>query len=128
VNPTKAAAIIALVVTIAAGIYLGYEVVVVQPEYQSQEARFYDCQIKREATLRNWQNVEDQATLYRAQGQDRKAEAFEKKHAGERPVFIGECSDIFDVEKPAYAVPLAILVVGLITSLALFGAAKKSAT
>jgi hypothetical protein len=123
-NPTRAAAILALIVTIGAAGFLIYQATAVQSKYSADLLERDSCEVKRQAVVSNWEVIESHIDLLNTQGKYREAIAFEKKHADERPLFIGNCGQFFDIQPPIYAWPAGITLVGLITSLALFGAAK----
>jgi hypothetical protein len=124
-NPTKAAAILALMVAICATGYLIYQATVVRAQYEADIGHLVACTTKREATTANWEEVQSKIELLRAQGKYKEAIDFEKQHAGERPLFFGECGEFLDLQPPTYGLPAGISVVGLIVSLALFGAARS---
>jgi hypothetical protein len=126
-NPTKAAAIIALIVTIGAAAYLVYQATVVRAKYDADVTDYEHCMAGRRAATANWDYVQSQIGLLNAQGKYKEALDFGKQHAGERPLFIGECGQFLDLKSPIYAWPAGISTVGLITSLVLFGAAKPKA-
>jgi hypothetical protein len=123
-NPIRAAAIVTLIATIGAAVYLVYQATAVRSKYESNLSQYTDCAAKRQTTTANWEQVQSQIGLFNAQGKYREALDFAKEHAGERPFFIGECGQFLDLRPPVYAWPSGIAVVGLITSLTLFGAAK----
>jgi hypothetical protein len=95
-NPTKAAAILALIVSLCAAGDLAYQVFVVRQKFIDMSAKFDAC--------------ESQMDQARRDGKDPKAVP---------------CPEVQDVDVPYYAWPSGITIVGLIASLALFGAAKK---
>jgi hypothetical protein len=97
-NPTKAAAIIALIVTIGAAGDLAYQVFVVRQRFIEMGEKFDKCE----------------------------AQMDEARRAGKDPKAVW-CPDVKDVDVPSYAAPSGIAIVALITSLALFGAAKRTA-
>lgn len=124
-NPTKAAAIIALIVTLCAASYFVYQLAFVKPKYESDVHDYQKCTSEREETLRHWKWVQDMIENLKTQQRYKEAAEFEKKHAGEKPLFFGECSDYVALQPPSYILPsAATAVIGLIASLALFGAAK----
>ncbi len=121
---TKAAAIIALIVTLIAAGYLVYESTAVRDAYKASILACMSCTTAKQAAEANWRWVESSIELLKAKGQYREAEKFAKDHAGERPVNTDvPCSDCGAIV-PNYTTPGAVAVVGLIVSLVLFGAAK----
>ncbi len=126
-NPTKAAAILALIVTIGAVGYLVYQATAVRAKYEADIREYVKCKAAREAALANWDYVQAHIDLLIAEGEYGKAGEFKQEHAGERPLSIGECGQFLDVQPPIYVLPAGIAVVGLIASLVLFGAAKPKA-
>jgi len=123
-NPTKAAAILALIVSIGSAGYLVYQATAVKAKYETDVADYEHCMSGRQAATANWEYVQSEIELLTTQHKYQEAIDFQKKHAGERPLFIGECGQFLDMQPPIYARPAGIAVVGLIASLALFGAAK----
>jgi hypothetical protein len=95
-NPTKAAAILALTVALCAAGDLAYQVFVVRQRFVEMGEILDKC--------------EAQMDKARREGKDPRA------------VW---CPEVKDVDVPSYAAPTGIVIVGLITSLALFGAAKR---
>jgi hypothetical protein len=124
-NPTKAAAILTLIVAIGAAGYLIYQATVVRAKYEADVVSVAACATKREATTANWEEVQSKIELLKAQGKYKEALDFAKQHAEEKPFFVGECGQSLDLQPPTYALPAGISVVSLIASLALFGAAKS---
>jgi hypothetical protein len=94
-NPTKAAAILSLIVALCAAGDLTYQVFVVRQRFVEMGEIFDKCE----------------------------AEMNEARRAGKDPKVVS-CPELQNVDVPYYAWPSGITVVGLITSLALFGAAK----
>jgi hypothetical protein len=125
-NPTKAAAIIALIVTIGAVGYLAYQATAVRSKYDADVADYEHCKAGRRDATANWDDVQSHVELFKAQGKYKEAADYLKQHEGERPLFIGECGQFLDMRGPTYAWPAGITVIGLITSLALFGAANPT--
>lgn len=123
-NPTKAAAILALIVTMGAAGYLVYQATSVKAKYEADIREYVKCKAAREAALANWDYVQAHIDLLKAEGEYGEAAEFQQQHAAERPLFIGECGQFLDMQPPVYTWPAGIPVVGLIVSLALFGAAK----
>jgi hypothetical protein len=97
-NPTKAAAILALIVALCAAGDLAYQVFVVRQRFVEMGETFDKCEAKMN----------------------------EARRAGKDPKAVW-CPDVKDVDVPYYAWPSGITIVGLITSLTLFGAAKPKA-
>jgi hypothetical protein len=94
-NPTKAAAILSLIVTICTAGDLAYQVFVVRHRFVAMGENFDRCE----------------------------AQMNEARRAG-RDLKTVWCPDVKDVDVPSYAAPSGIAIVGLIASLGLFGAAK----
>lgn len=124
-NPTKAAAILVLVVAVFGAGDLIYQYAVVRPRYEANVLHVLSCQTGRQAAIANWEYVQSHIELLKAQGNYKEAFDFQKQHAGERPEFIGECDQFVDLTAPAYPLPAGVAVVGLIISLALFGMARQ---
>jgi polyferredoxin len=128
-NPTKAAAILALIVTLVA---VGFMCVTLYQEkvelkFALEAMGCAKCVSAKEAAVANWHYVQSQIELLKAQGKDREALKFEREHAGERPVNSDLPCPTCDLPGPNYATPGAVAIVGLIVSLALFGVAKPKA-
>jgi hypothetical protein len=118
-NPTKAAAILALIVTLVA---VGFMCVTLYQEkveliFALEAMRCASCVTAKEAVVANWRAVQSQIELLKAQGKDREAFEYEQKHAGEQPVNIDEPCPDCGLPSPNYTTPGAV-------SLALFGAAR----
>jgi len=123
-NLVKIAAIIALMVALAAAVYLGYESTVVRERYKAANLACRNCTAVKEAVAANWRVVESNIELLKAKGKHREAEKFARDHAGEKPLDIDvPCSDC-DIPAPDYSMPSAVAAVGLIASRVLFGAVK----
>jgi polyferredoxin len=125
-NPTKAAAILALIVTLVA---VGFMCVTLYQEkvelkFALEAMGCASCVSGKEAVVANWRYVQSHIELLKAQGKDREALNFEREHAGERPINTDLPCPTCDLPGPDYTTPGAVAVVGLIVSLALFGAAK----
>jgi hypothetical protein len=126
-NPTKAAAVVALVVTLVAAGDLCVTLYQdkVQLKFQLEAMRCASCVSGREAAAANWNYVQSQIELLKIEGKDREAFKFEQDHAGERPVNADVPCPYCDLPPPDYTTPGVVAVVGLIVSLALFGAAGR---
>jgi hypothetical protein len=123
-NPTKAAAIIALIVALAAAGYLVYESTAVRDRYKASIVACMSCTATKEAVAANWRSVESSLELLKAKKKYREAEKFAQKHADERPINTDvPCSDCA-TPAPDYATPSAVAAVGLIAAVVLFGAVK----
>jgi hypothetical protein len=125
-NPTKAAAILALIVTLVA---VGFMCITLYQEkvelkFALEALRCASCVTGKEAAAANWRAVRSQTDLLKAQGKDREALKFEREHEGEKPINGDLPCPTCDLPGPNYTTPGAVAVVGLIVSLALFGAAK----
>jgi len=122
---TKAAAILALVVTLLAAGCLVYEATVIRDGYRSSVSACMSCTTAKEAATANWEYVQSQVQLLKAQGKNREAEKFAQDHAGDRPVNTDvPCSDC-NTPAPDYTAAGAVTIVGLIASVALFGVKPK---
>jgi|SRR5580658_3617595 hypothetical protein len=97
-NPTKAAAILSLIVALCAAGDLAYQALVVRARFVEMGEKFDKCEAQMDEARR--------------QGKDPRA------------VW---CPDVKDVAAPSYAAPSGIAIVWLIASLGLFKAAKPSA-
>jgi hypothetical protein len=124
-NPTKAAAIVALIVTLGAGAYLAYELTVIAPEQENEASICAHCTQARQAAAANWAKIQTHVQRLEAEGLDIAAVEYERQHLGERPVTLGPCSGC-DFSSLDYKTPSAIAIIGLITSLVLFGAAQRT--
>jgi hypothetical protein len=127
-NPTKAAAVLALIVTVVA---LGFMCVTLYQEkvelkFALEAMGCASCVTAKEAIAANWRAVQSQIELLKAQGKDQEALNFERQHAGEQPVNTDLPCPTCDLPGPNYTTPGAVVIVGLIVSLALFGAAKRT--
>jgi len=125
-NLIKVAATIALLVTLVA---VGYLCVTfyqekVELRFQLEALKCASCVTSKEAAVANWRAVQSQIELLKAQGKDREALKFERDHANEQPVNTDLPCPTCDLPGPDYTTPGAVAVVGLVVSLALFGAAK----
>ncbi len=125
-NPTKAAAILALIVTLAAAgdlLYVLYQDKV-ELKFVNEALDCLACKSAKNAAVANWEYVESKIELLDAQHRYAEEAAFKKQHAGEQPVNTDLPCSSCDLPGPDYTTPGAVAVVGLIVSLALFGAAK----
>ncbi|MGA2979270.1 MAG: hypothetical protein ABSD76_06735 [Terriglobales bacterium] len=123
-NLTKAAAVLALMVALAAAADLIYESTVVRNRYNSAHLSCMNCTAVKEALAANWRVVESNIELLKAKGENREAEKFARDHAAEKPISIDvPCLDC-DTPAPDYSMPSAVAAVGLIASRVLFGAVK----
>jgi hypothetical protein len=127
-NPTKASATLALIVTLGAVGYLGYQATIIRTKYNADVRAdllaALACQAHRDAALTQWQAA--QAEVQRLLEEDKVQTAADVKwHAGERPEFVGECGNFLNLTPPSYPWPTGIAVVSLIVSLALFGTVKQ---
>jgi hypothetical protein len=129
-NPTRAAATIALIVTLVAA---GYLCVIlyqdkVEMKFQIEALHCASCISAKEAAVANWNYVQSYIELLQAQGKDREALKFARDHAGEKPVNSEvPCPDC-DLHSADYTTPGAVALVGLLISLTLFGVAGKQRT
>jgi hypothetical protein len=123
-NLIRAAATIALAVTVCAAAYLAYQLAIVRPRFDSATASVEKCTSNRNAALANWTEITDKVELLNGEGKLEEAIKLLKEHSGERPFFIGECSQFVDLTPPRYAPSGAIAVVGLITTMVLFGVSQ----
>jgi hypothetical protein len=123
-NPTKVAAILALLVAIGAASDLIYQLAVVEPEHRKYALTVYDCQIKEINVEQEWKIIQLHIQKLRAEGRDREASKYELQHLGDEPTHIG-CGDPELFPSPSYGIPSGIAIISLIASLALFGAAKN---
>ena len=129
-NPTKAAAAIALIVTVVAAGYLCVTFYddKVALKYQIEALHCASCMSAKEAAVANWNAVQSHIELLQAQGKDREALKFAQDHAGEKPVNTDVPCPNCDLPSPDYTTPGAVVVIGLIVSLTLFGVAGKQRT
>jgi hypothetical protein len=120
-NPTKTAAILA-----AAGdlLYVLYQEKV-ELKFALEALDCANCRTAKNAAVANWGYVQSEIELLDQQHKYAEEAAFQKKHAGEEPVNTDLPCPNCDTPDPDYTAPGAIAIVGLLTSLALFGAAKK---
>jgi len=95
--------------------YLVYELVVVKPRYDADLLHYMSCTAHREAALADWRYFRSHIDLYEPE-----FAGFEKQDEIEK----WKCPNYDDLTPPIYGLPGSVAVVGLITSLALFGAAK----
>lgn len=123
-NPTKAAAIIALIVTVVAAVYLAYQAAFVRARYESNTQYVEACQAQRDADFEKWQQGQAKIDGLINEGKYDEARAAAIQHEQGKPIVIAECDAFRDMRPPIYAWPTGITIVGLITSLVLFGAAK----
>ena len=128
-NAMKSAAVVALLVTLVA---VGYLCVTFYQEkvdlkFQIEALSCASCTTAKEAAVANWNYVQSRIELLKTQGKDREALQFEREHAGERPVNTDLPCPTCNLPGPDYMTPGAVAIVGLIVSLALFGAAKPKA-
>jgi hypothetical protein len=126
-NLTKAAAIIALIVTlIAAGdlLYVLYQEKV-ELKFELEVLDCAKCRAAKGAAIANWEYVESHIELLDQQHKYAEEVAFQKQHASERPVNTDLPCPNCDLTGPDYTTPGAIAVVGLIVTLALFGATNR---
>ena len=120
----KAAAILALLVAIAATVYLLYESILVREKYKAAHAACSNCTAVKEAVADNWRAVQSNIEALKNKGKYREAEKFAREHAREEPSdIIVPCMDC-DVPPPDYSMPSTVAVVGFIASRILFGAVK----
>jgi hypothetical protein len=125
-NPTKAAAILALVVTLVA---VGFMCATLYQEkvelkFTLEAMHCASCVTGKQAAVANWHAVQSQIELLKAQGKDRQALTFEEAHAGDQPVNTDLPCPTCNLPGPDYMTPGVIAIVGFTVSLALFGAAK----
>jgi hypothetical protein len=99
---------------------LAHELIVVKPRYEADLLHYMSCTARREAALADWRHFQNHMDLYEIRGQHPEFAGLEKRDA------IGKwkCPNYDDLTPPIYGLPGSVAVVGLITSLALFGAAK----
>jgi hypothetical protein len=123
-NPIKAAAIIALIVTLVA---VGFMCVTLYQEkvelkFALEAARCLSCISGKEAAVANWRAVQSHLGLLDAEAKYGEEKEYLLKHAGEEPVNIDVPCDL---PGPDYTTPGAVAIVGLMVSLTLFGFARR---
>jgi heme/copper-type cytochrome/quinol oxidase subunit 2 len=62
-NPIKAAAILTLVVTIVAAVYLVYQATTVRAAYEKDERNYEECMAGTQHALENWNSIQSQARV-----------------------------------------------------------------
>jgi hypothetical protein len=126
-NLTKAAAIVAIMVTVAAGgdlCFILYQDKV-EDKFEKQASRCALCTVSGQAAAINWNYVQSHIKMLNAQGKNKEAAKFAEEHANQKPVDVDlPCSDC-DLPGPDYNTPGSITAVGMIASAVLFAAARR---
>lgn len=120
----RAAAIITLLVTIAAAAYFVYEATVVESDYEHNARVISACVTGRIQAAHNWYMIQQEIRRLELTKGEQAALKYKIKHMEEEPVGTPEECD-FGNPPPDYAAPATIGIIGLITSLVLFGVSKK---
>ncbi len=123
-NPIKIAATIALTVALGATAYLVYVMTVVKSAQDKAADSCASCQMARDNAAMKWKVDEEKIRAAELAGGELARLAAERAYAGDRPVILGPCSGC-DFPPPDYETPGAVAVLGLVTSLVLFGVAKR---
>ncbi len=126
-NLTKAVAVVAIIVTVAAGGYLCFILYQdkVEGKFEKQASRCALCTVSKQAAATNWDYVQSHIKILNAQGKNKEAAKFAEEHANQKPVDADlPCSDC-DLPGPDYNMPGAITAVGMIASTILFEAARR---
>jgi len=116
-NPTKAAAILALIVTLAAAgdlLYVQYQEKV-ELKFALEALDCAKCRSAKSAAVANWEYVESEIELLDQQQKYAEEAAFQKQHAGERPVNTDLPCPIA-TRPPGLQHTGAIAIIGLIVS------------
>ena len=129
-NFFRAAAVLALLVAFGAGCSLAYTYYQdrVELKFARQALACMQCTTAKKAAEAKWQQVQSQVQLLRSRGKHHQAEVIERAHAGERPVNVESPCEACYLSGPDYKTSEWIVMVSVIASLALFGAAHKLPT